>query len=154
MCEQINSSERELSELLQIRRDKLSELVAEGRDPFVITKFDRTHTSKDVKEGYTTEKREITKKGSDETEVIDAKISPLNGQTVVLAGRIMSKRGMGKVGFVHIADIEGQIQVFVKKDMLGDEEYARFKKLDIGDVIGAEEGVFTTQTGEISVRAS
>ncbi len=154
MCEQINSSEKELSELLQIRRDKLSELVAEGRDPFVITKFDRTHTSKDIKEGYTTEKREITKKGSDETEIIDAKISPLNGQTVVLAGRIMSKRGMGKVGFVHIADIEGQIQVFVKKDMLGDEEYARFKKLDIGDIIGAEGEVFTTQTGEISVRAS
>ncbi|MBR6523146.1 MAG: lysine--tRNA ligase [Clostridia bacterium] len=154
MSEQNNTPEIELSELLQIRRDKLTELVAEGRDPFVITKFDRTHTSKDVKEGYTTEKREITKKGTEETEIIDAKISPLNGQTVVIAGRIMSKRGMGKVGFVHIADMEGQIQIFVKKDMIGDEEYARFKKLDIGDIIGAEGEVFTTQTGEISVRAS
>ena len=154
MSEQTNNQEMELSELLQIRRDKLTELVNEGRDPFVITKFDRTHTSKQVKENYTVEKREITKKGSDETEIIDAKISPLNGQTVVLAGRIMSKRGMGKVGFVHIADIEGQIQVFVKKDMLGDEEYARFKKYDIGDIIGTEGEVFTTQTGEISVRAS
>ena len=65
----------------------------------------------------------------------------------------MSKRGMGKVGFVHVSDIDGQIQLFVKKDILGEDEYARFKKLDIGDIIGAEGEVFTTQTGEISVRA-
>ena len=142
--------EKELSQLLQVRRDKLFDLQKEGRDPFEITKFDRTHTSKDITEGATEEEREITARG--ETKTVIAKVSPLDGQTVTVAGRIMSKRGMGKVGFVHIADIEGQIQLFVKKDILGEEEYDRFKKLDIGDIIGATGEVFTTQTGEISVR--
>lgn len=144
--------EQELSQLLQIRRDKLSELQEEGRDPFQLTKFDRTHTSNQLKENCTEEERELTKRGSDEVEIIKAKISPFDGQKVSVAGRIMSKRGMGKVGFVHIADIDGQIQLFVKKDILGEEEYNRFKKLDIGDIIGARGEVFTTQTGEISIR--
>ncbi len=143
--------EKELSQLLQVRRDKLSELQAEGRDPFQITKYDRTHTSKQITEGYTTEERTITVR--EEQQQITAKISPLDGQTVSVAGRIMSKRGMGKVGFLHIADIDGQIQLFVKKDVLGEEEYNHFKKLDTGDIIGAVGEVFTTQTGEISVRA-
>lgn len=143
----------QLSELLQVRRDKLSELQAEGQDPFIITKYNRTHTSGQIKDNYTEEERELTKRGSDEVEIIKAKISPLDGQKVSIAGRIMSKRGMGKVGFVHVADIDGQIQLFVKKDILGEEEYNRFKKLDIGDIIGAEGEVFTTQTGEISIRA-
>ena len=143
---------KELSELLQVRRDKLTELQNDGRDPFKITKFNRTHTSGQVYEGYTEEDREITKRGSDEVQHIKAKISPLDGQNVSVAGRIMSKRGMGKVGFVHISDIDGQIQLFVKKDILGEEEYNRFKKLDIGDIIGASGEVFTPQTGEISIR--
>lgn len=151
--ENTEQTQEQLSELLQVRRDKLSELQNEGRDPFQITKFERTHTSNQIKENYTEEERELTKRGSDEVQIIKAKISPLDGQTVTIAGRIMSKRGMGKVGFVHIADIDGQIQLFVKKDVLGEEEYNRFKKLDIGDIIGAEGEVFTTQTGEISVRA-
>lgn len=145
--------ELELSEILQIRRDKLKELQDDGRDPFEITKFDRTHTSGDIKNDYTEEEREITKRGSDVPEKIMAKISKLDGQKVSVAGRIMSKRGMGKVGFVHIADLDGQIQLFVKKDIFGEEEYNRFKKLDIGDIIGAEGEVFSTQTGEISIRA-
>ena len=143
---------RELSELLQIRRDKLTELVAENRDPFKITKYDRTHTSQQLKDNCTYEDREFTKRGSDEVQHVKAQISQFNGQKVSVAGRIMSKRGMGKVGFVHIADIDGQIQLFVKKDILGEEEYNRFKKLDIGDIIGASGEVFTTQTGEISIR--
>jgi len=143
---------QQLSELLQVRRDKLSELQSENRDPFTITKYVRTHTSGDIKNEYTEEERELKKRGSDEVQIIQAKISKLDGQKVSVAGRIMSKRGMGKVGFVHIADIDGQIQLFVKKDILGDEEYARFKKLDIGDIVGAEGEVFTTQTGEISIR--
>ncbi len=146
--------EQELSQLLQVRRDKLTDLQSEGRDPFQITKFERTHTSAQLKENYTIEKRELTKRGSDEVEIIDAHISSFDGQAVTVAGRIMSKRGMGKVGFVHIADIDGQIQLFVKKDILGEEEYNRFKKLDIGDIVGAEGEVFTTQTGEISIRVS
>ena len=145
---------QELSELLQVRRDKLTELQNEGRDPFKITKFDKTHTSSDIKDNYTEEERQITKRGSDEVETIKAHISSLDGQNVTVAGRIMSKRGMGKVGFIHIQDLEGQIQLFIKKDELGEEEYNRFKKLDIGDILGAEGVVFTTQTGEISIRAA
>ncbi|MBQ8301561.1 MAG: lysine--tRNA ligase [Clostridia bacterium] len=151
--ENTEQTQEQLSELLQVRRDKLTDLQNEGRDPFQITKFERTHTSNQIKENYTEEERELTKRGSDEVQIIKAKISPLDRQTVTIAGRIMSKRGMGKVGFVHVADIDGQIQLFVKKDVLGEEEYNRFKKLDIGDIIGAEGEVFTTQTGEISIRA-
>ena len=91
MDEQMRVEEQSLSEILQVRRDKLSELVAEGRDPFTITKFDRSHSSGQITENYTTEKREVTRRGSEEVEIIDAKISALNGENVVLAGRIMSK---------------------------------------------------------------
>jgi len=149
-----HEGELNLNELLQVRRDKLKELQGEGRDPFQITKFEKTHTSGEIKNNYTEEERQITKRGSEETETIMAKVSALDGQNVIIAGRIMSKRGMGKVGFVHVADTDGQIQIFVKKDILGEEEYNRFKKLDIGDIIGAEGEVFTTQTGEISIRVS
>lgn len=124
-------NEIQLSELLQIRRDKLTELQDAGRDPFKITRFDRTHTSGAIKSNY----------------------EELESSMVSVAGRIMSKRGMGKVIFCHIQDIDGQIQIFVKKDVLGDDEYAIFKKYDIGDIIGVEGEVFTTKTGEISVRA-
>ena len=125
-----NENSRELSELLQIRRDKLTELQNENRDPFAQTKFNRTHTSEKIKKNY----------------------AELEGKTVSVSGRLMSKRGMGKVGFCHMSDIDGQIQLFVKRDLLGDEEYARFKKYDIGDIVGATGEVFTTKTGEISVK--
>ena len=151
--ENTEQTQEQLSALLQVRRDKLTELQNDGRDPFKITKFERTHTSAQLKENYTEEDRELKKRGSDEVQIIKAQVSKFDGQTVSIAGRIMSKRGMGKVGFVHVSDIDGQIQLFVKKDILGEDEYARFKKLDIGDIIGAEGEVFTTQTGEISVRA-
>jgi len=143
---------QDLNEILQVRRDKLAELQQSGNDPFQITKFDRTHSSKDICEGYTTEERTVTVRG-EETQVT-AKISPLDGKIVTVAGRIMSKRGMGKVGFAHIADIDGQLQLFVKKDILGEDDYNTFKKYDIGDIVGAEGEVFTTQTGEISVRVN
>ncbi len=152
--ENTEQTQEQLSQLLQVRRDKLTDLQNENRDPFKITKFDRSHTSAQIKGNYTEEERELTKRGSDEVQIIKARISQLDGQLVSIAGRIMSKRGMGKVGFVHIADIDGQIQLFVKKDLLGEDEYNRFKKLDIGDIVGAEGEVFTTQTGEISIRAS
>lgn len=151
--ENTEQTQEQLSALLQVRRDKLTELQNDGRDPFKITKFERTHTSAQLKENYTEEERELKKRGSDEVQIIKAQVSQFDGQTVSITGRIMSKRGMGKVGFVHVSDIDGQIQLFVKKDILGEDEYARFKKLDIGDIIGAEGEVFTTQTGEISVRA-
>lgn len=119
-----------LAQILKNRRDKLTELQNAGLDPFTITKYDRTATSEDIKNKY------------DEFE----------GKTVSIAGRVMSKRRMGKVGFCHVMDMDGQIQIFVKKDTVGEEEYERFKKLDIGDIVGAEGEVFTTQTGEKSVR--
>ena len=156
MADSINRNnlqpEPDMKQLLKVRRDKLAELQQEGRDPFHITKYNRTHTSGQTYEGYTTEERTVeTREGAKQ---VTAKISPLDGQTVSVAGRIMSKRGMGKVGFAHIADIDGQIQLFVKRDILGEEEYDRFKKLDIGDIVGAEGEVFTTQTGEISLRVN
>ena len=131
MAQNVPNQEKDLNEILKIRREKLSELCDMGRDPFKIMKFDRTHSSADVINGF----------------------SGLEGKKVSVAGRIMSKRGMGKVAFVHIQDLNGKIQLFVKRDLLGDEEYAIFKKYDIGDIVGAEGEVFKTQTGEISVRA-
>ena len=145
-----NAPEVNLSEILQIRRDKLKELQDNGCDPFQITKFNRTHSSKDICENCTEEERTISVRG--EEKQIIAKVSPLDGKKVTVAGRIMSKRGMGKVGFAHIQDMDGRIQLFVKKDILGDDAYNTFKKYDIGDIVGADGEVFTTQTGEVSVR--
>ena len=150
----MENQEQQLSELLQVRRDKLKELQDMGRDPFKITKYDRTHTSAQITEHYTEEERDFQARGSEEVQKITAKISDLNGQVVSIAGRIMSKRGMGKVCFCHLKDIDGTVQIFVKRDILGDDEYALFKKYDIGDIVGVKGEVFTTQTGEISVRAS
>ena len=147
-----NSVVQELSELLQIRRDKLKEMVDSGCDPFKITKFNCTHSTKDICTKYTEEERTVTARG--EEKQIVAKISPLDGQIVVVVGRIMSKRGMGKVGFADIQDMDGRVQLFVKNDILGDDAYNTFKKYDIGDIIGAEGEVFTTQTGEISIRVN
>ena len=126
---QQQAQEMELSEILQVRRDKLKELQDAGKDPFREVKFDRTHKTTEVKENY------------------DA----LEGQHVTVAGRLMSKRGMGKVMFCDLQDLDGRIQLFVKMDLLG-EDYDAFKKLDIGDIIGATGEVFTTKTGEISVK--
>lgn len=121
---------QQLSELLQIRRDKLKELQDAGKDPFAVTKFDRTHRSEKIVENF----------------------EAFEGQNVKVAGRIMSKRGMGKVLFCDLADRDGKIQLFIKKDILGDEKYAEVKKYDIGDIVGVEGEVFKTKTGEVSVR--
>ena len=125
------TNERELNDILRVRREKLAELQSEGRDPFKITKYDRTHSSADVKNDF------------------DA----LEGKTVSVAGRIMSKRVMGKASFCHIQDLKGSIQCYVCRDSLGEEEYKYFKKLDIGDIVGIVGFVFKTKTGEISVHA-
>ena len=121
--------ENELSQLLKVRREKLKELQDCGRDPFKITKFDGQVHAKEIKEKY----------------------ADFDGKTVSVAGRVMSKRRMGKIGFVHLQDLTGQIQLVVKKDTLGEDEYEFFKKLDIGDIVGAEGSIFTTDAGEISV---
>ena len=131
MAKFVPQAELPVSEQAQIRREKLAALQAEGRDPFLITKFDFDANSAAIKADY----------------------AAFEGKTVRLAGRLMSKRGMGKVMFCDLQDSTGRIQLFVKIDELGEEEFARFKKNDIGDIVGAEGEVFTTKTGEISVRA-
>ena len=123
--------EPSLSELLQIRREKLAELQNAGQDPFIVTKYDVTHHSTEIKENF----------------------EALEEQTVRVAGRLMSKRGMGKVVFADLQDGEGRIQLFVKIDEVGKEALDAFKKYDIGDIIGVEGSVFRTKMGEISVRA-
>ena len=119
-----------VSEQAQIRRDKLAALQAEGRDPFLITKFDFDADSATIKADY----------------------EGFEGKTVRIAGRLMSKRGQGKVMFSDLQDNSGRIQLFVKIDEMGEEEFNRFKKNDIGDIVGCEGEVFKTKTGEISVR--
>ena len=121
-----------LNELLQIRRDKLRELQEAGRDPFVITKYDVTHHSADIKDNY------------DEME----------GKEVSVAGRLMSKRVMGKASFCNVQDLKGSIQCYVARDAVGEESYKDFKKMDIGDIVGLKGSVFKTKTGEISIHAS
>ena len=130
--QQNNGQEQDINHLRQVRRDKLAELQANGQDPFQITKFDVTHHSKEVKEHF----------------------DELEGKQVVLAGRIMSKRIMGKASFCNILDLQGNIQSYVARDSIGEDEYKAFKKMDIGDIVGLTGEVFKTKTGEISIHAS
>ena len=132
MAKFVPQAELPVSEQAQIRRDKLAALQAEGRDPFLITKFDFDADSAAIKADY---------EGYEE-------------KTVKVAGRLMSKRGQGKVMFCDLQDATGRIQLFVKIDEMGEEEYARFKKNDIGDILGCEGKVFKTKTGEISIRTN
>lgn len=125
------AAEGELSELFQIRRDKLKELQDAGEDPFQITKYVVTAKSADIKDNF------------------DA----MEGQEVSVAGRLMSKRGMGKAMFCDLQDVKGRVQLYVRIDELGEETFAKFKKMDIGDIVGVEGHVFKTQRGEISVKA-
>ncbi len=125
------AQEQDLGQLLQVRRDKLAALQEAGKDPFVITKYDVTHHSMEIKDGF----------------------EALEGQTVSVAGRMMSKRVMGKASFCNVQDLQGTIQSYVARDSIGEEPYADFKKYDIGDIIGIEGEVFRTKTGEISIHA-
>ncbi len=125
-------TEQEMSEILQVRRDKLRALQEQGQDPFTIVRYQQSHHSMDILENY----------------------EALEGKAVSIAGRMMSKRIMGKASFAHILDSEGGIQVYVRRDDVGEEKYAQFKAWDIGDIIGVEGTVFKTRTGEISVHAT
>ncbi|WP_294532397.1 lysine--tRNA ligase, partial [uncultured Pseudoflavonifractor sp.] len=134
MTENTNAPVQEkqsLSELLQIRRDKLKELQDAGMDPFQQTKYSVTAHSQEIKDNFET----------------------MEGQTVSVAGRLMSKRGMGKAVFCDLQDVQGRIQLYVRIDELGEEPFARFKKVDIGDIVGVEGEAFRTKRGEISVKA-
>jgi lysyl-tRNA synthetase class 2 len=123
---------QDINQLLKVRREKLAELQANGKDPFQIMKYDVTHHSRDIKENF----------------------EELEGKTVSLAGRIMQKRVMGKASFCNIQDLKGNIQLYVARDSVGEEPYKDFKKFDIGDIAGVKGEVFRTQKGEISVHVS
>ena len=128
---QQNQNQQDLREILQIRRDKLAALQEAGMNPFEITRYDVTHHAQEVKDQF----------------------DQLEGQTVSLAGRLMSKRGMGKVSFCDLRDKSGRIQIYARKDEMDEEAYNRFKKYDIGDIVGVRGEVFRTQKGEMSIRA-
>ena len=127
-----NTQEQDVKQLLKVRREKLADLQERGKDPFRITKFDVTHHSQDIKDHF----------------------ESLEGKTVTIAGRMMSKRVMGKASFCNVQDLKGNIQSYVARDNIGEEEYKDFKKYDIGDILGITGEVFRTKTGEISIHAA
>ena len=126
------NQEQDLNQILKARREKLANLQAAGKDPFVITKYEQTHHSQEIKDNFET----------------------LEGQTVSIAGRIMFKRVMGKASFCNVQDLQGNIQSYVARDSIGEEAYADFKKYDVGDLVGIKGEVFKTKTGETSVHAA
>ena len=132
MAEQKNEQAQDINQLLKIRRDKLKELQENGKDPFTITKYDVTHHSQEIKDQF----------------------DELEGQEVSIAGRLMSKRVMGKASFCNVQDLQGNIQSYVARDSIGEDDYKDFKKMDIGDIVGLKGQVFKTKTGEISIHAS
>ena len=130
--QQKKAQEQDLNQLLKVRREKLAELQENGKDPFQITKYDVTHHSMEVKDAF----------------------EELEGKSVSLAGRMMSKRVMGKASFCSIQDLQGSIQSYVARDNIGEDHYKDFKKMDIGDIVGIKGEVFKTKTGEISIHAT
>ena len=131
-AQQNNAQEPDLNQLRKVRREKLAELQENGKDPFVTTKYDRTHHSQEIKDQY----------------------EELEGKTVSIAGRMMSKRVMGKASFCNVQDLKGNIQSYVARDSVGEDAYKEFKKMDVGDVVGIVGEVFRTKTGEISIHAA
>ncbi|MDD6618787.1 MAG: OB-fold nucleic acid binding domain-containing protein, partial [Clostridiales bacterium] len=129
---QQKKQEQDINQLLKVRREKLADLQANGKDPFQITKYDVTHHSQEIKDHF----------------------EELEGKSVTVAGRMMSKRVMGKASFCNVQDLQGGIQSYVARDSIGEEEYKAFKKMDIGDIVGITGEVFKTKTGEISIHAS
>ena len=130
--QQKNTQEPDLNQLRKVRREKLADLQANGKDPFVITKYDQTHHSQEIKDNF----------------------DELEGKTVSIAGRMMSKRVMGKASFCNVQDLKGNIQSYVARDNVGEDAYKDFKKTDIGDIVGIVGEVFRTKTGEISIHAT
>ena len=124
--------EQDINQLLKVRREKLAELQANDNDPFQITKYDVTNHSTDLKDNF----------------------EDYEGKSVTIAGRMMSKRVMGKASFCNVQDLKGNIQSYVARDSIGEESYKAFKKMDIGDIVGIKGEVFKTKTGEISIHAS
>ena len=174
MAENANNNNQQpvqdLGQLLKVRREKLANLQAAGKDPFIITKYDQTHHSDEVKALYEEHERKLLGgrivpdvTGLDEEEAKEIKKNDYNERRAIMdadpinvsiAGRMMFKRVMGKASFCNIRDLKGDIQVYVSKDALGEEAYAEFKKSDIGDIYGVKGYIFRTMMGEISVHAT
>lgn len=131
-AQQKNAQEPDLNQLRKVRREKLADLQNNGKDPFIITKYDQTHHSQEIKDHF----------------------DELEGKTVSIAGRMMSKRVMGKASFCNVQDLKGNIQSYVARDSVGEEAYKEFKKMDVGDVVGIVGEVFRTKTGEMSIHAA
>ena len=164
-----NNNQQDLNQLLKVRREKLQDLQNNGKDPFVITKYDVTHHSSDVKEQYNAHEAEILAgrvapnvEGLDEAAKRDVINADYNERRAIMdaqpiqvsiAGRMMFKRVMGKASFCNIQDLKGNIQIYVARDNIGEESYADFKKSDIGDIYGVKGYAFRTKTGEISIHA-
>lgn len=130
--QQNNEAQQDINQLLKVRREKLAQLQEDGKNPFEITKFDVTHHSAEIKNNF----------------------DELSGQTVTIAGRLMSKRVMGKASFGNVQDLQGNIQSYIARDSIGEDSYKDFKKFDIGDIVGIKGEVFETKTGEISIHAA
>ena len=145
-----NAQQEDVGRLRQVRRDKLSELQAQGRDPFQIVKYDQTHHTKDIRDNFET--LEFVPPVGEDGKALVVPMSDVPSEKVVsLAGRMMSKRVMGKASFANLQDRDGRMQLYVSRNDIGDEAYADFKKMDIGDIIGVKGFAFRTKTGEISV---
>lgn len=130
--QQSDNQQQDINQLLKVRREKLADLQANGKNPFEITRYDATHHSKEIKDNF----------------------GELSGKTVSIAGRLMSKRVMGKASFCNVLDLQGNIQSYVARDSVGEDSYKDFKKFDIGDIVGIKGEVFETKTGEISIHAA
>ena len=171
MAEQNNNAQvQDTNALIQVRKDKLKDLIERGKNPFEITKYDVTHHTSDVKELYTAHEEKILAgravpdvDGLDEQQAKDIINADYNERReimdaqpidVVIAGRMMFKRVMGKASFCNIQDLKGNNQVYVSRDSIGEDSYADFKKSDIGDIFGVKGFAFRTKTGEISIHAS
>lgn len=129
---QKNTLEPDLNQLRKVRREKLADLQENGKDPFIVTKYEQTHHSNEIKENY----------------------EDLEGKTISIAGRMMSKRVMGKASFCNVQDLKGNIQSYITRDTLGEDVYKEFKKMDVGDIVGIQGEVFKTKTGEVSIHAA
>ena len=169
MAGQKNGQEQDINQLRKVRREKLANLQEAGKDPFQITKYDQTHHSLEVKELYNAHEAEllagraaVNTEGMDEQEAKQAVNDDYNERReimdaspihVSIAGRMMFKRVMGKASFCNIQDLDGSIQVYVARDVIGTDAYADFKKSDIGDIYGVKGYAFRTKTGEVSIHA-
>ena len=150
----VPEQEQDSNTLRQIRLEKLRQRQAEGNDPFAITKYDVTAKAAAIKTEYEATEAKFKAEAGDDEEALQAKLDTLKGQPISIAGRIMSWRDMGRANFIDVRDDTDRIQVYVRMNDIGKEEFKEFKKWDIGDIVGVKGFVFRTRKGEISIHAT